>query len=235
MLFDRGLMLRRHRFFWAVLFFAALLGGCATTTALPGPDADPVAAGAAQTAATAASIPAPAPAARPQMLPTPEPAEPVRAARRDNTAEQITWMLGYADRLRSMSAPELMAEIARLGDMPEAQRNPTGDLQLALALGQTHSPTDVPRALALVQKVLSNPREEARSLQPLARLLAARYTDQRRAEEQVERQNQQLRDGQRRIDQLNERLEAVRAIERSMTARPSASGASSATGSRPNP
>ena len=49
------------------------------------------------------------------------------------------------------------------------------------------------------------------------RMLA--YAEQKRVEDQLERQNQQLRDSQRRIDQLNDRIEALRAIERSF-ARP---------------
>ena len=46
--------------------------------------------------------------------------------------------------------------------------------------------------------------------------------EQRRLEDSLERQSQQLREHQRRIDQLNERLEAMRAIERSLTTRPPA-------------
>jgi cell division septum initiation protein DivIVA len=50
-----------------------------------------------------------------------------------------------------------------------------------------------------------------------------RYADQRRLEDQVERQAQQMRDNQRdnqrRVDQLNEKLEALKAIERSIGSR----------------
>ncbi len=52
---------------------------------------------------------------------------------------------------------------------------------------------------------------------------------QRRLEEQLERQTQQLREAQRRNDQLNERLEAVRAIERSLTTRPAPPAAAQAS------
>ena len=51
------------------------------------------------------------------------------------------------------------------------------------------------------------------------RALAARYAEQRRVEDDRDKQAQQLRDSQRRIDQLNDRIEALRAIERSF-ARP---------------
>ena len=56
----------------------------------------------------------------------------------------------------------------------------------------------------------------------LARLLHARLTEQRRLEEQTERQAQQLREQQRRLDQLNQQLDALRAIERSLGSRPAA-------------
>lgn len=143
------------------------------------------------------------------------------AVQPDTTAASVA-LLAYADRLRRMPSTELTMELSRLGEMPEPMRQAFDDLQLALALSQTRLPSDTVRAQALVQRVLSNNRDEVRGLQPLASMLAARYADQRRLEEQIERQNQQLRDNQRRIDQLNERLEAVRTIERSLTTRPSA-------------
>jgi DNA repair ATPase RecN len=67
---------------------------------------------------------------------------------------------------------------------------------------------------------LANNSSEAQALHPLARLLASRYNELRRADEQLERQNQAVRDLQRRLEQTNERLEALKAIERSLTSRP---------------
>ena len=70
-------------------------------------------------------------------------------------------------------------------------------------------------------------------MHPLARLLASRYAEQRRLEEQLDKQNQQLRDVQRRLDQTNERLEALKAIERSLTSRSPAAPTSAPAASRP--
>jgi hypothetical protein len=138
-------------------------------------------------------------------------------------------LLAYADRVRTMPPAELSQEIARLGDTSgDAQRTPFQDLQLAVALAQTRNPQDTMRAQTLLQRLLNNQGEAARRLHPLARLLTSRYGDQRRLEDMVERQSQQLRDNQRRIDQLSERLEAVRAIERSLT-RSGANGAAAAS------
>lgn len=127
-------------------------------------------------------------------------------------------VLAQTDRIVRMAPADLTKEIARLGEAEDAlTENP---LLLAVALAQTRQPVDTARALGLTQRVLGNSTAAALALHPLARLLESRLLQQRRLEEQLERQTQQLRDAQRRNDQLNERLEAVRAIERSLTTRP---------------
>ncbi len=133
------------------------------------------------------------------------------------TSGPVAAVLAYADKVRPLGQPELASEINRLGEPGEV---PLTQMQLALALAQTRVPADLARAQGLMQRVASGPAPEAQQLAPLARTLAARYGEQRRLEEEREKQAQQLRDSQRRIDQLSDRLEALRAIERSFT-RPS--------------
>lgn len=128
-------------------------------------------------------------------------------------------MLAYADRLRLMPAAELGPEVARLGEAS----SPAAQLQLALALGQLRQLPELVRAQELLARVLGN--DSAQALHPLARLLAARYGEQRRLEEQLDKQTQQVRELQRKLDQSNERLEALKAIERSLTSRPAAPAA----------
>lgn len=123
-------------------------------------------------------------------------------------------MLAYADRVRLMSPAALGTEVARLGEAA----TPAAQLQLALALGQLRQLPELIRAQELLARVLGN--AEAQPLHALARLLAARYGEQRRLEEQLEKQTQQVRELQRKLDQSNERLEALKAIERSLTSRP---------------
>ncbi|MDV7398501.1 hypothetical protein RZS08_44255, partial [Arthrospira platensis SPKY1] len=77
-------------------------------------------------------------------------------------------------------------------------------------------PVETARALGLLQRLQASATAEAEALRPLARLLADLLSNQRRLEEQVDRHAAQLRDAQRRIDRLGERLEAMRAIERSL-------------------
>ena len=198
-----------------------MLAACATPTAAPPPAAKPA-------AAAAAAVP-------PPVYVMPVEAEPLAPATQPALAfvplglGPVDAMLLYADKLRPLGAPELAAELARLGDPGDT---PTVQMQAALVLAQTRVPADLARAVGLLQRVVANASPEARPLQPLARTLAARYLEQRRVEDDRDRQVQQLRESQRRIDQLNDRIEALRAIERSF-ARPAnalpANGAKSAT------
>lgn len=186
-----------------------LLGACATPPPAPAPPPTP------------APMPAPPP---PTVRVTPVEAEPIALATQPALAFALRGaspadaVLTYADRLRSLGANELTAELARLGEPGDA---PLVQMQVALVLAQTRVPADLARSLGLLQRVISNPSADARPLQPLARLLAARFLEQRKVEDDRDRQAQQARDAQRRIDQLNDRIEALRAIERSF-ARPNA-------------
>jgi hypothetical protein len=146
----------------------------------------------------------PASPAAPAPAPAPAPSQGANA---------LDAAIAYAERVRSLAPADLAQEVQRLGDTPYSPLRAT---QLALALGQSRTTANTARAQALLQRVQADPSSEATGLQPLARLLAAQLAEQRRVDEQAERQTQQLRDAQRRIDQLNERLEAVRAIERSL-------------------
>ena len=173
---------------------ALALAGCA---ALPAPSQAP-------RVQTAPPMAASAPAAAPAAIPAPAPstgAQPLAAA------------IAYADRVRTLPPGELGQEIQRLG---ERAYSPLDATQLALALVQARTAPNVTRAQALLARVIADPAAEAQGLLPYARLLSAQVADQRRSDEQAERQAQQLREAQRRIEQLNDRLEAVRAIERSL-------------------
>ena len=197
----------------ALALAAALgLGGCSATSpqAVAAPAQEPAPAEAPVQAAAAA---APA-ASAPEALQDPAPS----GAHTPSATDRVGQVLARTDRTLRLAPAELAREIARLGEAEDASAETP--LLLATALAQTRQPADTARALGLVQRVLSNQAEAAQALHPLARWMEARLLQQRRLEEQLERQAQQLRDAQRRNDQLNERLEAVRAIERSLTTRP---------------
>lgn len=130
----------------------------------------------------------------------------------------------YFERARQMAPAELGREFQRL-DPPTSA---AAILEMAVALGQTRNPSDTVRALGLLDPLLKSTDPQMGPYQPLARLLAARYNEQRRLEDHIERQSQQLKDSQRKQDQLTQQLEALKAIERSLTARRSAAASAPA-------
>ena len=116
-----------------------------------------------------------------------------------------------------MSAIELAREIAR--------REPPADagaaVELAMALLQARSLAqaaglpangEYARVSALLDPVVRAPSP----WQGAARLLQARAAEQRRLEDQLDKLQQQLREQQRRNEQLAAQIEALRAIERSL-------------------
>ena len=219
------LSVRRNVLPWAAaIAVPMLLGACATsTTPRPAPSTVPA-------PPTVQNLPAPVvPVEAEPTAPATQPAINFIAA----TSGPVAAALAYADKVRTMGPPELGGEISRLGEPGEV---PLTQVQLALALAQTRQSADLVRAQGLLQRVASSQAPEAQQLAPLARMLSARYGEQRRVEEERDKQAQQLKDSQRRIDQLNERLEALRAIERSFsrpTNHPPASPAPAPNGSKP--
>ncbi|MGE0348262.1 hypothetical protein [Hydrogenophaga sp.] len=181
------------------------------------------------TPAVAPVPPVPPPAVTPVHPPPVDPPQ-VLDARTPPVPDVLTALLTYAERLRALGATELAAEIVVQGDPGNA---PLRQMQLALALAQTQAPADTARALGLAQRVVAHPGTDSVPLKPLARLLVNRLMVQRRLEDTADRQAQQLRDAQRRIEQLSDRLEAMRAIERSLTTRPPVNPPNG--GARPSP
>ena len=166
----------------------------------------------------AAPVPAPAQAAGNAGVngASAAPAAPLADAAPVPDKDAVVRMLAYFDRLRNLSTAELTQEVARLGN-PYV---PANQLQLALALAQLRQTPELVRAQELLTRLLANPDAEAQALHPLARLLAARFGEQRRYEDLLDKQTPQTREVQRRLDQTQERLEALKAIERSLTSRP---------------
>ena len=203
---------------------AALLAACAVN---PGPKTDAAAgltaavrpappADSAVTSNNGAATTTPAPPAAPQLPPA---------------GETVLRMLAYADRVRAMSSGEMSQETARLG----AVQSPAEQMQLALVLSQSRQTAEVIRSQELLTRLLANASAEAQALHPLARLLAARLGEQRRFEDLLDKQSQLARDLQRRLDQTLERLEALKAIERSMTRRPATPAESAPAGRARSP
>jgi hypothetical protein len=168
--------------------------------------------------------PAPAPMPAPTVVtPTPPvitatpsvPPAPVEVATPVDLASRRA--LANHEQLRSLPPNELAQEIARLSALPPT---PDNAIDLAMALLLTRNGGEQLRAIGLVEPLAKGATPDAEAWQPVARLLLARLQELRRLEDLLERRNQELRDSQRDVKQLNEKLEALKAIERSLAPRP---------------
>jgi hypothetical protein len=127
-------------------------------------------------------------------------------------------LLGYPQQLSQLSAPELARERRMLAALPQS---PTTQVRLAIVLGQTRGATDLARALALLDKVLKSSDPAAASLHPLAQMLTSQYQERQKLQSQNDKLLQQLNENQRRSADLQQKLDALAAIERSLAVRPS--------------
>jgi hypothetical protein len=160
--------------------------------------------------------------------PPPPPPPPVVAApvvkcdpARDAQDLAARHLLASEDRYSALNTADLTAEATRSVEGATIEQQ----MDQALALSMTHAPGDLGRAQALLDQVLHNNSPQADPWRSLARLLAYRLGEQRRAEDALERTAQQMRDAQRenqrKLDEVNAKLEALKAIERSLNTRQS--------------
>jgi hypothetical protein len=178
-----------------------LLVACAAQPAAP-PDVEPGLA----TNNTENTEPAAAPF---ELAPAPAP-EPA--------PDLSTRMLKYHQALRRMPQADLARELASLG---QQEKSPTAALLSAMVLMNLRA-SDPARAQAQLDLVLNAANPQAQELKPLAHLLAAHLAETRRLSETADKLSVQVKEGQRRVEQLNEMLEGLKAIERTLPARPPA-------------
>jgi hypothetical protein len=162
----------------------------------------------------ACQTPQPAPA---PPLPQPEPApacpEPP-APPPPPEADELRAVLTYASELRArgVAEPTPPTDVSA-GTAAQAMRR-------ALLLGQGRGSAELAQAAAQLEIVATAADPQAEQLKPLAALLAARLAEQRRLQDSVDKLSQQLRDSLRRNEQLNEKLEALKAIEQTLPVKP---------------
>ena len=131
----------------------------------------------------------------------------------------LTELLAYQASVRAMSSSELVK--AQL-ELSRADHAPQNTIRRAMLQATLRTPGDLTRAQTLLDSITQASSDEAKLLAPLAQFLSGQYADLRRQDEAVERLNGQVREAQRRNDQLNEKLEALKNIERSLSVRPAA-------------
>ncbi|GGC96113.1 hypothetical protein [Undibacterium terreum] len=139
-------------------------------------------------------------------------------------------LLAYYQRTRLLPQTDLPRMLA---DLNVLARNPHRDVQRAIILGFMRGNGDLARAQAVLDGVVKSSDADAEHIKPLAYFLYTNYAEWRRLDEAADKQGQQLKDAQRRADQLSQKLEDLKAIERQLPAR--SKGAPTSPPSSPAP
>ena len=129
--------------------------------------------------------------------------------------------LGYYQGLARMTPAELGRERMVLVAVPQT---PYTQVRLAMLLGHPRVQQDLGKGLALLDSVLKSSDPAAQLFHPLARQVADNYLERLKLEGQVDKQGQQLKDSQRKIGELQDKLDSLADIERTLTPRPRAVG-----------
>src|SRR5450830_635166 len=148
---------------------------------------------------------------------TPPSPAPTSSVQLVTTVGGMDDLLAYHQSLRRLSQPELGRELQALN---ARQGGAMLAMQKALVLGLTHDSNDLARAQVQLGSVLNATDSDAVALKPLAQLLVSNYAEMRRLSDNAEKAGQQAKDTQRKLDQLNEKLEALKNIERTLPGQP---------------
>jgi len=125
--------------------------------------------------------------------------------------------LAYYQMLGRLNVAEMARERSALVGQPVT---PKVQIRLAMLLGHPRSGQDSARALAVLEGLLKSTDPAAVELQPLARLLADQYAERLRLESQLDRQGGQLKESQRKAQELQDKLDSLADIERTLTPPP---------------
>lgn len=151
------------------------------------------------------------PAARPAPAPTPAPVAAPRS---------VADLLEYYDALRRTDAATRAREHERARQAYSPQQGPYARVRLALfgALPGA-DPEQQAQALTLLEPVARDDRPQDRDLQRFAALLHASVQEQRRLADGAAGATQRAREEARRADDLQQKLDALKSIEKSLIER----------------
>jgi hypothetical protein len=145
----------------------------------------------------------------------PAPDAPTTSVKLIHSASNVDELLAYNAHLRKLSPAELGRELQRINGNPAS---PSNNVRRAMALSLTRDPIDLAKAEAQLWNVMGDNSVEAEKLKPLVQVLVGHYSDLRRVADGAEKSSVQAKEAQRKVDQLNDKLEALKNIERSLPA-----------------
>lgn len=137
--------------------------------------------------------------------------------------------LNYYQMLQRMTGAEIGRERMVLAALPVT---PTNQVRLAMVLGHPRGPLDFPKAFALLDAVLKSTDPSAVALHPLVRLLLDNYNERLRLEREQDKLGGQLKESQRKAVELQEKIDRLADIERTLPQRPRATRPAAPGGGR---
>jgi hypothetical protein len=134
-----------------------------------------------------------------------------------SAGDNVTTLLKYADAFGKMSLEAQKREFVRISAQP---RTESTRMQLALVSALPSSRyRDPERALALLEESLKAPDGRDEGLRALALLMKQLLTTQQKQEELSIQLTQKLKDEQKRSDTLQQKLEELMAVEKTLNER----------------
>lgn len=131
--------------------------------------------------------------------------------------------LVYYQGLTKMTSAELGRERMVLAAVPQT---PYSQIRMAMLLGHPRVQQDLGKGLALLEGILKSTDAAVLPFQPLAREVADNYLERVKLEGQLEKQGQQLtmqlKESQRKAFELQEKLDSLANIEKTLIPRPRA-------------
>lgn len=125
-------------------------------------------------------------------------------------------LLAYHQSLATLSRAELLAVLDGLLLQPDS---PVISAKTAMVLGTLGRKGDYSEAHARLQGLLVDENPQAKSMKPLASVLASNYAASQKLRQQLEKTERQLAESQARIDQLTKMLNELKAMERALPSR----------------
>jgi len=117
---------------------------------------------------------------------------------------------------KNQSEVESSVRVKTIKTLESAPVTPVNLMKLAVLHGQNRNEADPAKGAALLEKVLSDESPEAVTLHPLARILHVQYLARVRLAGQNERLLSEHKAALAQVDELQEKLDALTDIERSL-------------------
>jgi hypothetical protein len=129
-------------------------------------------------------------------------------------------IISFYDRLLTLNALELVGELDSARQSFDKDGSEFGRLQLALLLSFPGTNfRDDKAAIAMLQPIVKDKGREGSTLRPLATFLQSELLELHRTDEALQQQSAKLKEEQRRVEALQQKLEAILDMEMKMIER----------------